>query len=411
MKKLLFTLATLSILSCCTSQFKTILLEPLEKELSLKLPLKVNTKINSKNKKLKEFINELLIDEINSNIISSTNLSKGFLDIDIEVYSSYDGFYNFLLGFTLGTGPILGIPAMKQVVIIYSKYKITDSNNKVIWKKIYNNQKNVYYGYWWKNNGTNQALKLFRTQLNNLKNDIEKEIIFVQKQLENSNEIPKTFKDKKKNNKWKGNGSGVIISKSGYIVTNYHVIDKADEIEVEFILDDKECKFNAEIIKSDKENDLAVIKITDENFNGVKELPYNFKKETSDVGTKVYAYGYPLALTIMGKEIKVTDGIISSKTGFNGNVTNYGITAPVQGGNSGGPLFDDKCNLIGINSSKLNNEVASNVGYSIKSRYILSLIDILPEPINLPSNKKLANLPLTEQIKEISKYVVLVKVK
>ena len=218
-------------------------------------------------------------------------------------------------------------------------------------------------------------------------------------------------KRKSKNGKWAGNGSGIIISKSGHIITNHHVIDEADDIEVEFILDDEVQKFNAEIIQVDKTNDLAIIKIVDVNFDGIDSPPYNFKTRSSDVGTKVYAFGYPMALSIMGKEIKVTDGIISSKTGFDGNITTYQISAPIQGGNSGGPLFDDKGNLIGINSSGLKKNIADNVGYSIKTNYVLNLIDIIPKSIDLPSNRKLANLPLTEQIKEISKYVVLVKVK
>ena len=219
-------------------------------------------------------------------------------------------------------------------------------------------------------------------------------------------------KNKKvKNGEWAGNGSGIIISKSGYIITNHHVVDDADDIEVEFILDNEIQKLNAEIVQSDKVNDLAVIKIVDVNFDGVKELPYNFKTRSSDVGTKVYAFGYPMALSIMGKEIKVTDGIISSKTGFDGDITTYQISAPIQGGSSGGPLFDDKGNLIGINAAKLNTKIADNVGYSIKTNYALNLIDLLPKSIDLPSSTKLTNLPLTEQIKEISKYVVLIKVK
>ena len=203
-----------------------------------------------------------------------------------------------------------------------------------------------------------------------------------------------------KSGEWAGNGSGVIISKSGYIITNHHVIDDADDIEVEFILNDEVQKFNAEVVQFDKTNDLAIVKIVDVNFDGVGELPYNFKTRSSDVGTKVFAFGYPMALSIMGKEIKVTDGMISSKTGFDGDITTYQITAPIQAGNSGGPLFDEKGNLIGINSSGLRLDVADNVAYSIKTNYILNLIDI-----------KLETLPLTEQIKEISKYVVLIKVK
>jgi S1-C subfamily serine protease len=221
----------------------------------------------------------------------------------------------------------------------------------------------------------------------------------------------KNSTERKKTGEWAGNGSGVIISKSGHIITNHHVIEDANYIEVEFILDNQLQKFNAEIVQVDKVNDLAILKIFDMNFNGVNEPPYNFKLRSSDVGTKVYAYGYPMALTIMGKEIKVTDGMISSKTGFDGNITTYQITAPIQGGNSGGPLFDEQANLIGINSSGIRKDIADNVAYSIKTSYVSNLLDILPKSIDLPSSTKLKLQPLTKQIKEISKYVVLIKVK
>ena len=214
-----------------------------------------------------------------------------------------------------------------------------------------------------------------------------------------------------KKGEWSGNGSGIIISKIGYIVTNHHVIVDSNEIEVEFILNDEVQKFNAEVIQIDKTNDLAIIKIVDANFDGVNDLPYNFKTRSSDVGTKVYAFGYPMALSVMGKEIKITVGIISSKSGYYGDITTYQISAAIQGGNSGGPLFDDKGNFLRINSSGLGADVANNIGYTIKSSYVLNLIDVIPKTIELPSSKKLQSLPLTEQIKEISKYVVLVKVK
>ena len=210
---------------------------------------------------------------------------------------------------------------------------------------------------------------------------------------------------------WLGNGSGLIISKEGYIVTNHHVINDANDIEIEFILNGELQKFNTEIVKVDKSNDLAILKIDDINFKEVENLPYNFKSRPSDVGTKVYAYGYPMALSSMGKEIKITDGVISAKTGFEGDITTYQISAAIQGGNSGGPLFDEKGNFIGINSSMLGADVANNVGYTVKSSYILNLIDVLPKTLDLPSSKQLELLPLTEQVKAISKYVVLIKVK
>lgn len=223
--------------------------------------------------------------------------------------------------------------------------------------------------------------------------------------------INRSKNKKSKTGEWAGNGSGIIISKSGYIVTNYHVIDDADEIEVEFILNGELQKLNAEIVQVDKVNDLAILRIFDMNFDGLDDLPYNFQSRSSDVGTTVYAYGYPMALTAMGKEIKVTDGIINSKSGFQGDITTYQISAPIQGGNSGGPLFDDQGNFIGINSAVIRKDIADNVGYTIKSSYVLSLIDVLPKSIELPSSTELKSLPLTEQIKQISKFVVLIKTK
>lgn len=210
---------------------------------------------------------------------------------------------------------------------------------------------------------------------------------------------------------WLGNGSGIVISKEGHIVTNYHVVKDAKVIEVDLMINQEFKSFISQIVQVDQVNDLAVIKISDSNFTSLSELGYNFASRTSEVGTKVYAFGYPMALTIMGKELKVTDGIISSKSGFNGDITTYQITAAIQGGNSGGPLFDEKGNLIGINSSAIRKDIADNVGYSIKSNYVYNLIDAIPTSIILPSDRRLENLPLTEQIKEISKYVVLIKVK
>ena len=156
---------------------------------------------------------------------------------------------------------------------------------------------------------------------------------------------------------------------------------------------------------------MAIIKIDDDNFSDLINIPYSFKTTSSDVGTSVFALGYPMALSIMGKDVKFTDGKISSKSGFEGDITVYQTTTPIQPGNSGGPLFDYKGNLIAINSSILRPDVADNVSYSIKSSYILNLIDVLPESIPIPSDKNLADKPLTEKIKVLSDYVVLIKTK
>ena len=217
----------------------------------------------------------------------------------------------------------------------------------------------------------------------------------------------------KNNTEWNGNGSGFFISKSGYIATNYHVIDGVSEIEVEFRYKNEIKGFNAKVIKVDKTNDLAILKIDDDDFSYVGALPYTFRTRSVDVGTQVFALGYPMALSLMGKDIKFTDGKISSKTGLDGDITKYQIQVPIQPGNSGGPLFDTKGNLIGITSSGINRklDLTENVNYAIKTNYLLNLIEVLPETITLPSSTQLASKQLTEQIKALSDYVVLIKVK
>ena len=213
------------------------------------------------------------------------------------------------------------------------------------------------------------------------------------------------------NDDWTGNGSGVIISDSGLIATNFHVIEGAEAIEVEFLYNGKVESFRTKVIRTDEVNDLAIIKIDDNSFEGLSGIKYNFKTRSSQVGESVFALGYPKALSSMGKDIKFTDGKISSKTGFQGDVTTYQTTTPIQPGNSGGPLFDYKGNLIGINSSKIVSDDVDNVAYTIKSLYLLTLIDSMNENINLPSDTSLQSLPLTSKIKQLSKYVTLIKVR
>lgn len=211
---------------------------------------------------------------------------------------------------------------------------------------------------------------------------------------------------------WKGNGSGFFINEGGYIATNYHVVEDAKSIQVEYFQKGVKQVYPAKVIVTDKQNDLAIIQITDSKFKPLQNIPYVFNTSIKDVGTDVFALGYPLA-NVMGEEIKFTDGKISSKTGIQGDITVYQISAPIQPGNSGGPLFDIKGNLIGITSSALNKEYfnSENVNYAIKSTYLKNLIDVLPENIRLPNYPDIYNKSLTEKIKLLSDFIPIIKVR
>lgn len=211
---------------------------------------------------------------------------------------------------------------------------------------------------------------------------------------------------------WKGNGSGFFINEKGYIATNYHVVEDASAIQVEYFQKGLKNTFAAKVIVTDKQNDLAIIQINDPKFKTIPRIPYVFSSSIKDVGSEVFALGYPMA-NVMGDEIKFTDGKISSKTGIEGDITVYQISVPIQPGNSGGPLFDIKGNLVGITSSALNKEHfnSENVNYAIKTTYLKNLIDVMPESITLPNNIEIYNKPLTEKIKLLSDFIPIIRVR
>lgn len=205
------------------------------------------------------------------------------------------------------------------------------------------------------------------------------------------------------NNIWSGSGFAL---KGGYLVTNYHIIEGAKSITIQGVNGTFDKSFNATIIGTDKNNDLALLKITDSSFVDFGIIPYTITSTTSDVGEDIFVLGYPLTST-MGDEIKLTTGIISSKTGFQGDVALYQISAPIQPGNSGCPLFDKKGNVIGIVSAK--HAGAENVGYAIKSVYLRNLIESCADISIIPTTNTVATLPLTGKVKKEKNFVFLIK--
>lgn len=203
-------------------------------------------------------------------------------------------------------------------------------------------------------------------------------------------------------------GSGIILNTKGYIATNYHVVKDAKSILIQLTQNGKEIKYNAKVVVSDKTNDLSILQITDTDFKGFGAIPFAVKNTISDVGTNVFAMGYPMS-SYLGEEVKITDGLISSKTGYQGDIVTYQISVPIQPGNSGGPLFDKQGNLIGITNAGIPS--AENVGYAIKTSYLKNLIDVAPESITLPSINTISKISFTEKIKVLSKFVVFIKVK
>lgn len=202
---------------------------------------------------------------------------------------------------------------------------------------------------------------------------------------------------------WSGTGFAL---KDGYIVTNYHVIDGAKSITVNGINGNFNTLYHAVVVGADKVNDLALLKISDSSFTNFGSIPYSISATTSEVGEDIYVLGYPLTAT-MGDEIKLTTGVISSKSGFQGDVALYQVSAPIQPGNSGGPLFDKKGNVIGVVSAKHTG--AENVGYAIKTIYLRNLVESCANSSIIPNANTVSTLPLTRKVKLEKNFVFFIK--
>jgi Do/DeqQ family serine protease len=168
-----------------------------------------------------------------------------------------------------------------------------------------------------------------------------------------------------------GLGSGVIVNANGYIVTNHHVINGADKVEVE--LKDRRS-FPARVVGSDDASDLAVLKVEASNLPA---LAFG-NSEVVNVGDVVLAFGNPL-----GVGQTVTMGIISAKgraTGLgDGSFEDFLQTdAPINSGNSGGALVNTRGELVGINSQILSPSGGNiGIGFSIPANMVRAVTDAL----------------------------------
>ena len=196
-------------------------------------------------------------------------------------------------------------------------------------------------------------------------------------------------------------GSGFAIA-DGYIATNYHVTSGAKTIRIKGVNGNMKEAYNGYVVASDKEHDLSIIKIVDKDFSGFGAIPYPVGKTTVEMGDDIFVLGYPMTST-MGEEVKLTEGIISSMSGHKGDESMYQISAAVQPGNSGGPLFNSKGSVIGIVCGKHSD--AENVNYAVKVSYLYSLVNSSDQRIEIPADNHIKGKKLSSKVKKIRNYV------
>jgi S1-C subfamily serine protease len=172
-------------------------------------------------------------------------------------------------------------------------------------------------------------------------------------------------------------GTGFFISTDGYLLTNYHLVKGSRKL----VVHTSDSERPAKVVKIDPANDLVLLKIDGSSA----AIPLGDARAVA-VGDSVMTIGYP-NIEVQGTAPKFTKGEVSSLTGFQDDSRLFQISVPIQPGNSGGPLIDDRGNVVGITNAQLSalkmiaasGSIPQNVNYAVKISYAQLLLDSIPE--------------------------------
>lgn len=169
-------------------------------------------------------------------------------------------------------------------------------------------------------------------------------------------------------------GSGFIVSSQGYVITNNHVVDGCASIKVII----SGTHHDSQIVRTDSVNDLALLKLTKANLH---ELSFRSGKKVR-AGENVVVLGFPLA-GLLSQEPHVTSGTLTALAGLKDDIRFLQISAPVQPGNSGGPLLDEGGNVLGIVVAKLDavkvaqviGDIPQNINFAINGAVVKAFLE------------------------------------
>jgi S1-C subfamily serine protease len=171
-------------------------------------------------------------------------------------------------------------------------------------------------------------------------------------------------------------GSGFFVSTDGFVVTSQHVIEGASKVRV--ILSDGR-RLDADVVASSRATDLAILKVSSAS-PGMLSLA---SSRSAKVGQWVFTYGYPVT-DVLGSEPKFSDGSISSLSGLRDEHSFMQISVPVQPGNSGGPLVNEKGQVVGVIAAQAavsrfyeaTGTLPQNVNWAVKAEYVALLAEL-----------------------------------
>lgn len=214
----------------------------------------------------------------------------------------------------------------------------------------------------------------------------------------------KIGKDKTNPIVYKSGGTGFVIDAKGYLVTNFHVVNKATDIAVQ----NNKGEFIAKVVYTDPSKDIAILKIDDESFKPYTSIPYSISKNSARLAEPIFTLGYPK------NEIVYGQGYLSSLTGFNGDTLSCQIEIAANHGNSGSPILNKNGEVVGILNARQNS--TEGFTFAIQGKYIYKALDDLKKTdtsyqrVKLTSKSSIAGIDRTEQVKKLEDYIFMVKV-
>ena len=197
------------------------------------------------------------------------------------------------------------------------------------------------------------------------------------------------------------NGTAFFVSSEGHVITNNHVIEQAGITkfdtkcdEIKLFLDNDPNGSTAIIISQDRQNDLALLKVSKKINSFAK-----FRNQDAKLGEKIIVMGYPFGKSISSK-IKLNQGNVSSLSGLGDEFTRMQIDAALQPGNSGGPIYDEYGNVIGVAVAKANifffleafGTLPENMNFGIKTSVVKTFLESNSiKPVLSNSKRKLSS--------------------
>ncbi len=198
-------------------------------------------------------------------------------------------------------------------------------------------------------------------------------------------------------------GSGFAVSSNGHVITNYHVIEGCQNVKIHH----NGKSIPANVVTFDPQNDLALLK---GNFRPSTVLPLS--TNSPELLQDVYVAGYPFGRKI-STGVKVTKGIISSLTGIGNNFSNIQIDAALQPGNSGGPILDERGNVVGVAVAKLDVKktlknygvIPEDTNFGIKTSVVRSILKSSNVNLLKPNQRKISKSNLGKMISDGTYYL------